>query len=119
MSDGSVVPLVIDANQLTGDSYEVTFDIVDDETVWNLTNTSTSTQILSNQTNQTGDDEYATVDGMLLKVVGPSPGVKDWDVPQEHADLPGEMLMVLNGKDLMEQSVTVVLLMYLEPDQSQ
>jgi len=82
VSDGSVVPLVIDANKLTGDSYEVTFDEVDDATVWNLTNTSTSTQVLTNQTNQSGDDEYATVDGMLLKAIGPPPGVKDWDVPQ-------------------------------------
>ncbi len=94
-SDGSVTPIVLDPAKLTGDTYEVTFDVTDGETTWNLSNTTKSVEVLTGQTNQSGDDEYKNVDGMLVKVLGPPPGVKQsdmfvtddaslwgWDIPQ-------------------------------------
>ena len=35
--------------------------------------------LLDKQLNQTGDEEYQFVDGMLLKVTGP-PGMKGWSI---------------------------------------
>lgn len=81
-SDGSVIPFIIDPNKLTGHSYEVTFrEDTLGNTFWDLTDKTLNTKILANQTNQTGDEEYSIVDGMLLKVLGPPPGVKDWSIP--------------------------------------
>ena len=38
--------------------------------------------VLANQTNQTGDDNYTIVDGMLVKVTGPAtPGMKEYTIP--------------------------------------
>jgi len=37
--------------------------------------------LLANQTNQSGDEDYFAFDGMFVKVVGPNPGVRDWDIP--------------------------------------
>lgn len=89
-SDGIVLPIVIDPTKLTGHTYNVTFDtmtVIDDhgdpvvETVWKLTDVTLNKVLLDKQLNQTGDDEYQFVDGMLLKVSGPPPGMKDWDIP--------------------------------------
>ena len=90
-SDGSVLPIVVDPTKLTGHTYKVTFDTmsVDDgtghlvvQTVWKLTDVTLNTVLLDKQLNQTGDDEYKFVDGMLIKVTGPPPGMKDWDIPK-------------------------------------
>jgi hypothetical protein len=84
--DGSLVPIVIDPSLLNGNEYEVTFDTMTVEgsleTFWNLTNVTTGTVVAANQTNQTGDEAYPIVDGILFKVLGPPPGMKDWDIPQ-------------------------------------
>lgn len=82
-SDGRVIPFVVDPTKLNGHSYQVTFhvDTSTGETVWNLQDMTTNTVLLANQSNQTGDEEYTLVDGLLVKVLGPPPGVKDWDIP--------------------------------------
>ncbi|MGQ9642710.1 MAG: T9SS type A sorting domain-containing protein [Ignavibacterium sp.] len=82
-SDGSVFAVVVDPSQLKGHQYRVTFKDTTEGTVWELTDVTTNTVLLSNQLNQNGNDDYAIVDGMLIKVVGPPfAGVKDWDIPQ-------------------------------------
>lgn len=90
-SDGRVLPIVVDPTKLTGHTYKVTFDtmtVIDDHgdpvvaTVWKLTDVTLNKVLLDKQLNQTGDDEYQFVDGMLLKVTGPPPGMKDWDIPK-------------------------------------
>jgi hypothetical protein len=90
-SDGEVIPIVVDPSLVTGDQYRVTFDVVDEETVWNLHNVTTNQPVLTNQTNQEGDDNYLIIDGLQVKVQGPPPGVKTgdpgsdnvgWDIPQ-------------------------------------
>ena len=83
-SDGSVEVAVVDANALTGSSYEVSFREVtttDDEgeesteIVWDVDNTTTGARVLTAQTNQTGDDDYLVAEGLQVKVLGPPTGV--------------------------------------------
>ena len=80
-ADGSVTAEIVDPSATTGQEYRVTFST--DPTlgpVWHLTNVTTGATILADQTNQTGDANYFAVDGMLVKVMGPAPGVKPGDM---------------------------------------
>ncbi|MCL5031053.1 MAG: hypothetical protein M1480_18765 [Bacteroidetes bacterium] len=82
-SEGQCFAIVIDPTRLTGDQYKVSFDTTGGSTTWTLTDVTKNKVVLSQQANQTGDDNYSIVDGMLVKVTGPAiPGVKDWDIPQ-------------------------------------
>jgi len=84
ISDGSVTPIVLDPALLTGHTYEVTFKVDPSGThpmLWDLTDATTSTVLLADQFNQTNDDDYVILDGMIVKVSGPPPGVADWDIP--------------------------------------
>ncbi len=76
-SDGSVVALALDPAKMTGDDYKVTFS----ESGWNLFNVTQNKNVLTNQTNQSGDANYLITDGVQVIVSGPPPGVKDWDIP--------------------------------------
>ncbi|MGE5400877.1 MAG: T9SS type A sorting domain-containing protein [Ignavibacteriales bacterium] len=88
-SDGTVVPLVIDPKAVTGHDYKVTFDtltvynpdIEDYELayVWKVTDVTTKEVKISKQMNQSGDDAYLNVDGLLIKVLGPPKGMKSED----------------------------------------
>ncbi|MBD3384697.1 hypothetical protein GF407_07190 [candidate division KSB1 bacterium] len=75
MSDGQIEVYAIDPAMITGQDYVVTFekDQNSGQIVWNLdrVDTGSNTRLLSNQTNQSGDDAYMIVDGMLPKVMGP------------------------------------------------
>jgi len=76
-SDGSVEILVIDPSEVTGHTYQVIFDDTSgSETTWDLIDVTTGDTILSDQTNQSGDDSYQITDGLLVKVKGPTLGVK-------------------------------------------
>jgi len=82
VSEGLVIPIVVDPTKLTGDNYKVTFEDVNGETLWKLTDVTKNQVLLSNQSNVSGDDSYLAVDGILLKVTGPpAPGMKDWQIP--------------------------------------
>ena len=52
---------------------------VTDIAAWRLTDVTAGEVVLDSQTNQTGDDNYRIVDGMLLVVSGPFPGLKTGD----------------------------------------
>ncbi len=80
-SDGSVLPLVVDPARTTGSTYTVVFEDNAGTIVWKLVNTTRGDTLLRNQTNQSGDDDYLVVDGVQVKVLGPPPGMKNWDVP--------------------------------------
>lgn len=81
-SDGKAIPLVINPGTLTGDTYKVTFDGTKDPTQWSLINVTKANKVmLSGQTNQSGDDNYLFADGMMVKVVGPPPGMKEYQIP--------------------------------------
>ena len=78
-SDGAVFAQVVSPTELTTDTYAVTFDTLAGESVWNLTNKTTGATVLTNQANQTGDDDYMIADGMKVFVTGPPLAIKDWD----------------------------------------
>lgn len=75
-SDGIVNPIVVDPTLSTGHTYEVSFDTTGGAVIWDLKDVTTGEYLLTDQTNQTGDGNYAIVDGMFLKVSGPDPGTK-------------------------------------------
>jgi hypothetical protein len=81
ISDGNVVPLVINPAALTGNTYEVSFDDTKDPVEWKVVNKTTGVTKLSGQTNQSGDDDYLFVDGVMVKVLGPPPGMKEYSIP--------------------------------------
>jgi hypothetical protein len=70
-SVGSVLVYVVDPSKVTGLDYKVTFNA--DQT-WNLIRSDADT-VLKDQTNQTGDDAYLVVDGLMVKVAGPEAGI--------------------------------------------
>lgn len=82
-SDGSTVVIVVDPSKTTGMGYTITFesDTVahDGSYMWNLVR-SDGTVILNDQRYQAGDvatdDRFSIVDGLLVKVAGPPPGLK-------------------------------------------
>jgi len=81
-SDGSAIGLVVDPTKLTGHHYAVGFQTdADGNTTWSLTDLTTNAVVLANQANQSGDDNYAIVDGILFKVMGPPVGMKEWSIP--------------------------------------
>lgn len=75
-SDGSAVPLVIDPSKTTGHEYKVAFQQGEAGTTWSLTDATTGTLLIADQTNQTGDDNYFITDGVMVKVLGPPFGIK-------------------------------------------
>ena len=81
-SDGGVTPLVVDPSKTTGHQYKVSFATdADGNTTWNLTDVTLNKVVLANQSNQAGDADYAIVDGLMVKVAGPPPGMKAWSIP--------------------------------------
>ncbi len=81
MSEGFIVPIVIDPSKLTGHTYQVLFDTAGGTLHWNLKDSTSGTNVLTNQTNQSGDANYVIADGIQVKVQGPPPGMKDWSIP--------------------------------------
>lgn len=78
-SQGSVTVFVVDPSKVTGHDYKVTFSTVEGEVVWNVVDVTTGETVLANQTNQSGDEAYDVVDGLMIKVVGPEPGI-NWNI---------------------------------------
>ncbi len=81
-SDGSVEIIVVDPSEVTGHTYKVTFDDTSSsEITWDLIDSTTGEVILSDQSNQSGDDSYPITDGLMVKVKGPDFGVKGiWEI---------------------------------------
>jgi len=80
-TDGSAIGLIVDPTKLTGHRYAIGFQNGTAGTTWSVTDLVTSKVVLANQTNQTGDGDYAIVDGIMFKAIGPLPGMKRWDIP--------------------------------------
>ncbi len=87
-SQGLAYALVVDPTRLTGDQYKVSFDTTGGNLTWKLTDVTKNTVVLANQTNQSGDNNYPIVDGMMIKVTGPpTAGMntggqgEGWDIP--------------------------------------
>jgi len=80
LSDGNVIVLVHDPSKLTGHKYKVNFENKNDQIVWNMTDLNTGHVLLKDQTNQSGDGDYYIVDGIQVKVLGPSNDFKNFEV---------------------------------------
>jgi hypothetical protein len=79
-SDGVIRPIVVDPGASSGKTYEVRFAIDDGETTWSLVNVTDNRAVVSGLTNFSGDDNYDILEGgILLKVEGPPPGLKQLD----------------------------------------
>lgn len=79
-SFGFVEPLVVDPAASTGGSYEVSFvavNVATGETSWTLKRGSTI--LTSDESNQTGDENYDIYDGLFITVFSPSPGIGSVD----------------------------------------
>lgn len=77
-SDGNTIPIIIDPTKLTGDTYEVNFDTSGGQTTWSIVDNTKNTTLASGITNQSGDQSYPIVDGIMVKVTGPQPDFKDF-----------------------------------------
>jgi hypothetical protein len=71
-SDGEVAVQILEPENLTGHSYEVSFN---DDLTWNLDDVTTSARALENQAPSDGGYTDPIVDGMMVQVSGPPPGI--------------------------------------------
>ena len=78
---GSVSVYVMDPGAVTGHDYEIQFEMDSDSIsyVWTLIDVTSNGVILNKQQNQSGDNAYSIVDGLLIKVAGHPPGI-NWDI---------------------------------------
>lgn len=85
-SDGSTVVWIVDPSQTTGLEYTVSFN---PDLTWNLVK-STGDTVIKNEDNQTGNDAYDVVDGLMVKVTGPDPGI-NLNIEGPYGVYPGAM----------------------------
>lgn len=69
-SDGNTVVWVVDPSKTTGLEYTVSFN---EDMTWNLSTPAGT--VIDSASNQTGNDAYDVVDGLMVKVQGPDPGI--------------------------------------------
>ncbi|MFA4840039.1 MAG: hypothetical protein WC703_11250, partial [Candidatus Neomarinimicrobiota bacterium] len=91
-SDGSTTVWVVDPSKTTGADYSVTFN---PDLTWNLIKAPNDT-VIANEPNQTGNDAYNVVDGLMVKVQGPDPGI-NLSIPGPYGDYPGHMGYGVSG----------------------
>ena len=76
-SEGKLIPIVVDPSRTNGKTYKVTFDTLNGDIVWDMKYNDTGEIILNNQTNQSGDNNYPIVEGILAKVISPPKAIKE------------------------------------------
>jgi hypothetical protein len=79
-SDGIIDAEVIDPGNLTGHSYQITFNNVDDITIWKLINITLGVEIFSEEVQLISEANYYIIDGMKLNVADSPPGIKSEDI---------------------------------------
>ncbi|HEX2963664.1 MAG TPA: hypothetical protein VHO43_17840, partial [Ignavibacteriales bacterium] len=80
ISSAEVIPFVIEPGMLTGDDYRVEFDTLKGKPVWKVIDLTRNKTVLEGQTAASGGESYPIADGILFKVISPSPGVKPFDM---------------------------------------
>ncbi len=77
-SDGEVAVQILDPLSVTGHEYEVTFN---SDFTWNLDDLTTGARLLSELEQSHGSYTDPIVDGMMVQVSGPTPGVRtvEWN----------------------------------------
>jgi hypothetical protein len=73
-SDGQVTLQILDPDLVTGHDYRVNFN---DDLTWNLEDQTLAVQVLSNQPQTQVTYTEPTVDGMMVQVTGPDPGIQN------------------------------------------
>lgn len=76
VSDGVTIIEYMDYDKLTGHDYEVTFN---EDLSWKLKDVTLNKVLLDSQYNQVDDYAYEVVDGVMPRVTGLPPGIKDWE----------------------------------------
>jgi hypothetical protein len=76
VSDGVILPVVIDPTALTGHTYKITFDTTGGQMVWNLFDSTVNKTLFTNQTDFAGDNLYPIFDGLMVKIQGPPAEIK-------------------------------------------
>lgn len=78
LSDGQLEVRVVDPGKVSGRDYRISFEDVSGSTVWHLDrqDPAGATRVLTNQTNQAGDESYNIVDGLQVKSIGPAKNYK-------------------------------------------
>ncbi len=71
-SDGSVDVIVVRPDSVTGHAYEVGFYEGSPPLLWYLKDLDRNALVLDSMANQTGNDDYPLVNGMVVKVMGPA-----------------------------------------------
>ncbi len=108
---GTVQVYVADHTALTADEYMVVFEEhVSLGLVWHVINMTTGVPLLINQTNQSGEGEYPVVDGMLIRVAKPEPGLGGvYEVANASGvvDPPGDVFCAPNSTDEWQVESTV------------
>lgn len=71
LSQGYVIPVVINPSAVTGDRYDVRFaaDTSTGEIYWYVRNVTKMDTVIERNTNQSGNDQYPVIDGLMIKVV--------------------------------------------------
>lgn len=67
-SKAEVKALILDPTSLSGHEYEIKFKIVNNVKTFDLTNLTTGTVLLTDQSNLSGDNDFFVTDGFLLRV---------------------------------------------------
>lgn len=79
---GSAYALVLDPDSTTGHEYKISFTGPSDDIRWNLYDMTLSQMLFSGLADLNGTDENSPqVHGLLVKVLGFTPGVGGWEVP--------------------------------------
>jgi len=74
-SQGGATAYIVDPGKVTGHEYKVTFKEVEGEVKWDVVDATLNKTVLANQTNQAGNGAYDVVDGLMVEVTGPTPGI--------------------------------------------
>jgi hypothetical protein len=79
---GGAYALVLDPDSTTGHEYQISFTGPPDDIRWNLYDLDLNQLLFSGLTDLKGtDDNSPQVDGLMVKVIGYTPGVESWEVP--------------------------------------
>lgn len=79
-SNGSAFGLIMQSGATTGHDYRIRFRIGDNSVQypWSLRDVTTGVDVITDLANQSGDDNYPIVDGLMVKVCDAHPGVKEF-----------------------------------------
>ena len=80
-SGGRVFSLVAKPDSTTGHDYQITFTGPVDNIFWHLWDATLGEIRLADQTNISGEGDHPYVDGLVVKVIGSSPGIGSWEIP--------------------------------------